>query len=131
MKRQGGQSTVEMAIILPILLVLFLGIFDIGHILYIDEMLSNASREGARYGSLNTANSTDTQGIDDAVLADISGLNTNNLQISSSVVTEASGVNYVKVVVQYPVTIITPLFSEVIQNPFVDKAQTVMRVGYQ
>jgi len=42
---------VEFAIILPILLLLVFGIIDFGHAWYMDHLLSNASREGARYGT--------------------------------------------------------------------------------
>jgi hypothetical protein len=48
---EGGGIAVEFAIIVPILLLLVFGIIDFGHAWYMDHLLSNASREGARYGT--------------------------------------------------------------------------------
>lgn len=46
---QEGTAAVEFAIVLPILLLLSLGVLDMGHMFYIDHLITNASREGARY----------------------------------------------------------------------------------
>jgi Flp pilus assembly protein TadG len=45
-----GQALVEFALILPVLLLLLLGIVEFGLILYDQHVITNASREGARYG---------------------------------------------------------------------------------
>lgn len=50
LKRQNGSAAVEFAIILPILIVLLFGIVEFGLILYNKAVVTNASREGARYG---------------------------------------------------------------------------------
>lgn len=49
-KRQEGQAMVEMALILPILLMLCLGIFEFGRILGSSMVINNLVRDGARYG---------------------------------------------------------------------------------
>jgi hypothetical protein len=46
---ERGQSLVEFAVILPILVVLLVGIFDLGHVVWTNDALTNAAREGARY----------------------------------------------------------------------------------
>ena len=46
-----GQSLVEFAILLPILMVLFVGVLDLGRMFHAYLTIQNASREGARYGS--------------------------------------------------------------------------------
>ena len=46
---QEGTAAVEFAIVLPILMLLTLGVLDMGHMFYIDHLITNASREGARY----------------------------------------------------------------------------------
>lgn len=43
-----GQALVEMAIILPLLLLLVLGIFEFGRAMYIKNTLTHAARAGAR-----------------------------------------------------------------------------------
>jgi Flp pilus assembly protein TadG len=56
MKRsdQNGQSVVEFALVLPLLLILVLGITEFGLVLYDKAVITNASREGARAGIVAT-----------------------------------------------------------------------------
>ena len=49
---ERGNSLVEMALMLPVCLILFLGIFEVGFLLFAHVQVANAAREGARYGSL-------------------------------------------------------------------------------
>jgi TadE-like protein len=50
-RQERGGIAVEFALIIPALLLLVFGIVDFGHAWYMDHLLSNASREGARYGT--------------------------------------------------------------------------------
>ena len=49
---ERGNSLVETALVLPSLLILFLGIVEVGFFLFSHVQVTNAAREGARYGSL-------------------------------------------------------------------------------
>lgn len=49
-KRRSGQAAVEMALVLPILLMLICGMIDFGWIIGNKLLVSYCSREGARYG---------------------------------------------------------------------------------
>ncbi len=49
-KGQNGGAIVEFAIILPILISLLFGIVEFGLLLYDQQIITNASREGARAG---------------------------------------------------------------------------------
>ncbi len=51
--RERGAALVELAIILPVLIILVLGVIDLGRVFYSYEALVNATREGARYCALN------------------------------------------------------------------------------
>jgi len=54
MKRADrGQTLVEFALILPILLLMLIGIFDFGRAVFIYNAISNGAREGARYGIIH------------------------------------------------------------------------------
>ncbi len=53
-----GASAVEFAIILPILVVLLFGIIEFGIYIYDTSVITNASREGARYGVLYNVDPT-------------------------------------------------------------------------
>jgi Flp pilus assembly protein TadG len=49
--QQRGGVAVEFAIVIPIFLLLVFGVVDFGHAWYMDHVMSNASREGARYAT--------------------------------------------------------------------------------
>ena len=49
---ERGQAIIEMALTLPLLLLVVLGIFDFGLMFHRFEVVTNAAREGARVGVL-------------------------------------------------------------------------------
>lgn len=51
---ETGQSLVEFAIVAPFLLLIILGILDLGRLIFINTMLSAAVQEGARAGAVST-----------------------------------------------------------------------------
>ncbi len=51
-QRESGQSLVECAMVLPLLLVILFAIIDFGRIYQSNVSLTNAVREGARLGSV-------------------------------------------------------------------------------
>lgn len=54
-KKQSGASAVEFALILPFLLIVIFLTIDFGFIVYNKAIITNASREAARYGTVLTA----------------------------------------------------------------------------
>jgi Flp pilus assembly protein TadG len=58
--KRGGQSIVELALMMPVMVLLVLGIVDLGRVFFAYTAVINAAREGARYGAMNP---TDTAGI--------------------------------------------------------------------
>jgi Flp pilus assembly protein TadG len=48
-----GQTLVEFALVLPVLMLLILGIFDLGHGVYAYNTVANAARTGARIAAVN------------------------------------------------------------------------------
>ena len=48
MKRSRGQSLVEFALAVPVIILLFMGIFDLGRAIFAYNTVSNAARDGAR-----------------------------------------------------------------------------------
>jgi hypothetical protein len=55
-RSEHGQSLVELAITLPILVLLLLGTLDFGMAIFSYSMLRDAAQEGAFYGSFNPSN---------------------------------------------------------------------------
>ena len=52
-RRERGQSLVETAIVFPILLLLLAAVVDFGRAFDAYIVLTNAAREGARYGAIH------------------------------------------------------------------------------
>jgi len=49
-RREDGAALVEFALILPLLVLLIFGVIEFGLLFYNQQVITNASREGARYG---------------------------------------------------------------------------------
>lgn len=48
-----GQALVEFALVLPLLILMFMGVFDLGRYVFADNEVTNAAREGVRTGIVN------------------------------------------------------------------------------
>jgi Flp pilus assembly protein TadG len=60
-RRKGsGQAMVELAIALPVLLLLAVGVIEMGRYMYIGILVGNAARAGAAYGARNLSNCCET-----------------------------------------------------------------------
>ena len=55
LRNNRGAALVEMALILPLLLLIVFGIFEFGRAMFIVNTLNNAAREGARRASVSPA----------------------------------------------------------------------------
>ena len=49
-ENQKGGALVELALALPILVLVLFGLLEFGYLMYAKGVIANASREGARYG---------------------------------------------------------------------------------
>ena len=61
--RATGQTVVELAMLLPLLLLLLVGLLEIGRYAYFDILISNAARAGAQYGAQSLIQAADVGGI--------------------------------------------------------------------
>lgn len=124
-KNNRGQALVELALVLPILLLILFGIIEFGRVYNSNIIVANSAREGARVGVVG---STDSE-IIAKVKETASTLNTSKLTInitpsSSSRVRGAS----LTVTVQYPVQINTPIISSIVGSTITLSSSSVMRV---
>lgn len=122
---QRGQAMVELALVLPILLILFMGVIEFGRIFNNYLVITNASREGARVAVLGksddeiidrvnlTAASLDPASLEASVAPDPS------LRKSGAVAT---------VEVRYSISLVFPLFESIVPNPLPITSRTAMRV---
>jgi Flp pilus assembly protein TadG len=74
-----GQSLVEFAIALTLIMTLVAGAFDLGSAFFSYIAIRDAAQEGALFGSIKAATVVLVNGIDDGVLNNGEGLNTNEI----------------------------------------------------
>ncbi len=68
--REHGQSIIEFALVMPFLVLILLGIIDLSRAYQTYVVVTNASREGARWGATHP---TDNTGIQTRVTAEADG----------------------------------------------------------
>ena len=92
-RRQSGQSLLELAFRVPRLLLLALGVIEMGRDAYIGILVGNAARAGAAYGTQSLPQSVDTVGITTAADNDFqnNGQSVSNLTITSTVACGCDG----------------------------------------
>jgi Flp pilus assembly protein TadG len=88
--REAGQEAAEFALLLPVLLLILVGILDLGRLFHAAITIANAAREGARFGMENP---TDIANIQAAVQAEAAGtgLDLSDPALSTIAVTCPSG----------------------------------------
>jgi Flp pilus assembly protein TadG len=124
--RQRGQSLVEFALVLPALLVLVLGAVDYGRLYFDYISVTNAARAAAAYASSSAESATDTSGIANAALDELSG-GSDGATVLSATGTDEDGNMVAEVKVQYT-------FQTLVSWPFLPHAVQLersvhMRVG--
>lgn len=127
-RNQKGQTLVELALILPILIILLMGTIEFGRVFLSYLTVTHASREAARATVISTGkdNTFITQKVKDSA----SWLDPAKITVEvqpSSISSRTSGVP-LTIKVSYPVQLYTPVLSGIITNPFTVKAQTIMRI---
>jgi Flp pilus assembly protein TadG len=74
-QEEPGQSLVEMAVALPVLILLLVAVIDFARIIDASIVLTNAAREGARFASVDP--SLSPSDIQQMVVSDVLGSGTN------------------------------------------------------
>jgi Flp pilus assembly protein TadG len=119
-RREGGQSLVELAIVTPLLLLLFMGTVDAGRIIFAYIALEDAVQEGTIFRSHNptaalaTGCSTAPGCVRDRVQQ-----SSNHDEVRGATVTmTACSATTVSVTATYSLPIITPLASQIFGTGF-------------
>jgi len=73
--RSSGQALVETALTVPLLILLLVGVAELGRLAFAAIEVSNAARAGAAYGAQNGNTASDTNGIATAAANDAANLN--------------------------------------------------------
>jgi Flp pilus assembly protein TadG len=120
MKSEKGQSLVEFALIVPVLILLLLGIMDFARIFHAYLTIDHAGREAARAASIGKDASAITS------MAVNQGTSI-NLQASHVTVSTGSSGTNATITISYPITFLTPVIGNIV-GPLTLKDTTVMRV---
>ncbi len=124
--RARGQALVEFSLVFPLMLLLVFGLIDLGRVVYTNNALSEAAREGARYGSVQARSATDIAGIEAHTVgqvAGIGGVTATATCIRPGDVVMACGPNdTLEVEARVQVSMITPIIAQLMStaglNPF-------------
>lgn len=122
---ERGQSLVETALILPVLLLILVGILDFGRMMYSYTHLHMAAQETVRVGSLGESDTKIIAFAKDYVqLKEIDQLKIN---ISPGEANRESG-EYLTVKLEYPFHFFTPFVSSLFPSALSIKAESTIRV---
>ncbi|MDX6566956.1 MAG: hypothetical protein QOE10_2618 [Gaiellales bacterium] len=83
-RSERGQTAVEFALIIPVMLLFVLGIFQVGVTYFNQEALATSARDGARAGAIHTGSTPAViiQDAKDAITSNATGLDTSSLSIT-------------------------------------------------
>ena len=121
---QKGSSFIEVAILLPVMLLMCCGTMDFARVVYAGIEIANAARAGVQFGALTPGNSGNTNGMVQAALNDATdlglsgvtasarnfcGCNSGTGEVSCSATTcGATPSGYVSVTANYPFNTLVP-----------------------
>lgn len=110
-KHHKGQALVEIALVLPIILLLIFGIIEFGRIFNAYIIVYNASREGARYAAIGKKGSDVQTEVTERTASLVGGVTVKvNPQDTRTQGTE------VQVTVKYDLSLITPIVGPLISS---------------
>jgi Flp pilus assembly protein TadG len=107
--RQRGAAAVEFALVLPLLMLLVMGTIDWGYYFFIDQVVTNAAREGARAGAVAAASpaSNPAQVARDTAQAYLTGAGLRGAGTVNGAPDNVGGGSVVRVTIAYPVGSVT------------------------
>lgn len=124
-KNSRGQALVELALALPLIIMLVMGTIEFGRLFHSYLLITNASREGARIAITGADDLTIIARVNDVTL---SLNNTKDIDIAP----EDPSVRYsgvpITVTVGYDHNIITPILDSILPNPVKLTSSTSMRM---
>jgi len=119
-----GQSIVETALILPIIILLLMGMFEFSRIFGSYLLITYTGRESARMAAVGKSDEEIVQNVHEkAGLLDLT-----NLQIIIDPAGERRTGDDVRVNIKYKIVIYAPIIQSLLPNPFYVETNTYMRV---
>jgi Flp pilus assembly protein TadG len=106
LRSETGASAVEFALLLPLLMMILFGIIEFGFALYRQAVLTNASREGARLGIVQSIPAITTGQINAAVDTYLTPAGINPANVGRTIIPGAVTGDPVRVTLTLPYTFV-------------------------
>lgn len=119
-----GQSMVETALILPIIILLLMGMFEFSRIFGSYLLITYTGRESARMAAVGKSD----EEIIENVYAKSGLLDLANLQITITPPDVRNTGDDVGIKIRYKIIIYAPIIQSILPNPFYVESNTYMRV---
>ena len=119
---QKGQSLVEVAVALPVLLLILLGILDLGRAYFTYIALADAAAEGAAYGAIHP---DDTAQIVERAAESSNGLVTLEPDMVSVDLIDLSAGLPITVTVEYQYQLLTPIIQTLVPDGIITMRASV------
>ena len=106
-----GQALVELALIVPILIIIMLGVVDYGRVYFAYISVTNGARIGADYAASGPSEAADTAAIKAAALGDTTNLlnqSATNPDVTVVTANDSQGALYADVTMTYTFTTLFP-----------------------
>ena len=87
MRTEKGQSIVELAVLFPLLMMLLMGLLDLGRAYYIMIALRDAAEEGAAYAAIAPSDQTGIKARATDASGDLVTINADDVQIATASLT--------------------------------------------
>lgn len=124
-----GQSLVEFAILLPVLVIILCGILDFGWIFGNKLLVTYSCREGARYGAVNASSSSFSTSVTSKVMTSLPSYAQDGVTVNAYLTNESNPrQGDVVVDVEYTFVLLTPLASTILgSQQYTIEASCIMK----
>ncbi|MEW6274866.1 MAG: TadE/TadG family type IV pilus assembly protein [Bacillota bacterium] len=122
-RQEKGQALVELALLLPVLLLVLGGIIEFGRIFHAYLVITGASREGARSAVVGEP----YEEVREKVFSAAATLDEDDIAFSLDPENYTRG-DMLTVTVTYDLDLVVPFISALLPDPFPLRAATTMRV---
>ena len=127
-RREKGQSLVEFALILPLLLILLAGVIDVARLYYVYVVLTDAASEGVAYAAINPPSDPgdptdpDTSEIRSRTLSACTGVGdgVESVAIDCPTCPDVASGDAITVTVSYRYAVMTPFLNVMFEDGAID-----------
>ncbi len=125
MRKKKGQAILELALVLPIILIIFCAIVDFGRILHASTQLNLVAQEAVRLGGLGRTDREVEEYVKEKItLKDAASI---TVELTPDYLDRNPG-DYLTLNIAYRVNYVTPLMNIFLPSPYVINTESTIRV---